>query len=103
MTMKAKPSYKELERRVQELEKIESEYKSSKEALRNSEAQYSLLFEHANVGIFVAQDGYLKVPNPYLSQILGYSRAELKEQPFSRFIHNKILDLQCFNVYICLN
>ncbi len=85
--MTTKPTYEELERRVQELEKIESEYKSSKEALRNSEAQYRLLFEHANVGIFIAQDGYLKVANPCLSQILGYWRAELEEQPFSLFIH----------------
>ncbi len=64
-----------------------------KEALRNSEAQYRLLLEHANVGIFIAQDGYLKIPNPYLSQILGYSRAELKEQPFSLFIHPEYLPL----------
>ncbi len=91
--MAEKPTYKELERRVQELEKIESEYKSSKEALRNSEAQYRLLFEHASVGIFVAQDGCLKVPNPCLSQILGYSLAELNEQPFSLFIHPEYLPL----------
>jgi PAS domain S-box-containing protein len=39
MTMKAKPTYEELERRVQELEKNESEHRYSKEALRNSEAQ----------------------------------------------------------------
>ena len=32
MTTKAKPTYEELERRVQELEMIESEYNSSKEA-----------------------------------------------------------------------
>ena len=91
--MAEKPTYEELERRVQELEKHDSEDKSSKEALRNSEAQYRLLFEHANVGIFIAQDGYLKVPNPYLSKILGYSPAELCEQPFSLFIHPEHLSL----------
>ena len=67
--MAIKPTYKELEKRVQELKKNESEYKSSMEALLKSEVPYLLLFEHANVGIFVAQDGCLKVPNPYLSQI----------------------------------
>ncbi|MCA1793863.1 MAG: PAS domain S-box protein, partial [Desulfobacteraceae bacterium] len=85
--MAEKPTYEELERRVQELEKIESEYKASKELLWNSEAQHQLLFEHADIGIFIAQNGYLKVPNPYLSQLLGYSLAELDEQPFSLFIH----------------
>ncbi|MCA1795016.1 MAG: PAS domain S-box protein [Desulfobacteraceae bacterium] len=91
--MAEKPTYEELERRVQEMEKNESEYKSSMEALRNSEVPYLLLFEHANVGIFVAQDGYLKVPNPYLSQIVGYSRAELEEQPLSLFIHPEFQSL----------
>ena len=91
--MADKPTYEELERRVQELEKIESEYNSSKEALRNSEAPYRLLFEHANVGLFVAQDGCVKAPNPCLSKMLGYSRAELEEQPFSLFIHPQYLSL----------
>ena len=91
--MAEKPTYEELEQRVQELEKIESEYKSSKEALVDSEAKYRLLFEHANIGIFIAQDGCLKIPNPYLSQILGYSREELEEQPFSLFIHPEHLPL----------
>ncbi|MCA1792295.1 MAG: PAS domain S-box protein [Desulfobacteraceae bacterium] len=91
--MAEKPTYEELERRVQEMKKNESEYKSSMEALRNSEVPYLLLFEHANVGIFVAQDGYLKVPNPYLSKMLGYSQAELEEQPLKLFIHPKFQSL----------
>jgi two-component system, cell cycle sensor histidine kinase and response regulator CckA len=85
--MAEKPTYEELEQRVQELEKNESEYKSSKEALGDSEAHYRLLFEHVNIGIFIAQNGYLKVPNPYLSKLLGYSLADLDEKPFSLFIH----------------
>jgi len=91
--MAIKPTYKELEKRVQELEKNESEHKSTMEALLKSEVPYLLLFEHANVGIFVAQDGCLKVPNPYLSQILDYSRSELEEQPLGLFIHPEHLSL----------
>ena len=91
--MSERPTYEELERRVQELEKIESEYNSFRKTLRKSEVHYSLLFEHANIGIFIAQDGYLKIPNPCLSQIVGYSRAELEEQPFSLFIHPECLSL----------
>jgi PAS domain-containing protein len=85
--MAEKPTYEELERRVQALEIIESECKSSKEASGDSEAQCRLLFEHVNIGIFIAQNGYLKVPNPYLSKLLGYPLADLEEQPFSLFIH----------------
>ena len=36
--MAEKPTYEELERRLQELELIESKYKSSKEALQENES-----------------------------------------------------------------
>ncbi len=42
--MTVKPTYEELERRVQELEKIESERKQAEEVLKESETKY-LLFQ----------------------------------------------------------
>jgi hypothetical protein len=45
--MAEKPTYEELERRVQELEKIESEQKYSKEALRETENLFKMLYEKA--------------------------------------------------------
>jgi len=66
---------------------------SALDALRKSEEEYRLLFESTNVGILIAQDGYIKKPNPYLFQLLGYLPAELDEQPFSRFIHPEDVSL----------
>ncbi|MBW2030245.1 MAG: PAS domain S-box protein [Deltaproteobacteria bacterium] len=68
-------------------------HKQAEESLRKSEEEYRLLFESANVGILIAQDGYIKKSNPYLSQLLGYLPAELDEQPFSRFIHPEDVSL----------
>ncbi len=45
--MAEKPTYEELERRVQELEKIESEYKSSQETLQENERLFKM-FEELN-------------------------------------------------------
>jgi two-component system, cell cycle sensor histidine kinase and response regulator CckA len=48
--MTVKPTYEELEKRVQELERIESKYKSSKEALQESENLFKMLYEKAPLG-----------------------------------------------------
>lgn len=53
-----------------------------------SEEKYRTLVEHANEGIFVAQDNYLKFVNPKMSDISGYSSSELLSRPFTEFIHD---------------
>jgi PAS domain S-box-containing protein len=64
-----------------------TERKKTEEALRASEEQYRLLFENANEGIVVAQDGIIKFANPKMLEIGGYTYEELASMPFIEFIH----------------
>jgi two-component system cell cycle sensor histidine kinase/response regulator CckA len=64
-----------------------TERKKTEEALRSSEEQYRLLFENANEGIVVAQDGMIKFANPRMLEIGGYPYEELTSMPFIEFIH----------------
>jgi len=43
--------------------------------------------ENANDGIFIAQDGKIKFPNPKTREILGYSAGELLQIPYIELIH----------------
>ena len=52
-----------------------------------SEEKYSYIFKHANEAILVAQDGRLKLFNPKLLQLSGFSEEEIKDKPFAEFIH----------------
>ncbi len=86
--MKTKPTYEELEKRVQELEKIESEYKYSKEALQKSENQFRLLYEKAPLGYqSLDENGHFIVVNQNWLDTLGYSREEVLGKPFADFLH----------------
>ncbi|MGD9973174.1 MAG: PAS domain S-box protein [Desulfatirhabdiaceae bacterium] len=59
----------------------------AEEALKESEQQYRLLVENANDGIFIAQDGKIKFPNPRTLEILGFAKARTEEMFFVDFIH----------------
>jgi PAS domain S-box-containing protein/putative nucleotidyltransferase with HDIG domain len=61
--------------------------KQAELALRQSEEKYRLLVDHANDGIFIAQDERIKFPNPRTQDILGYSADELAEMPYRDLIH----------------
>ena len=64
-----------------------TERKLAEEALRNSEEKYRLLFDNANDGVFIAQNGRIKFPNPKMMQILGYTADELAGIPYLDLVH----------------
>ncbi len=57
------------------------------QALQESEEKYRVLIENANDAIFVVQDALIKFPNPKTEDILGYSKEQLGQIPFTEFIH----------------
>lgn len=64
-----------------------SERKLAEEALRRSEEKYRLLVDNANDGVFIAQDGRIKFPNPKVMQILGYTADELGAIHYLDLVH----------------
>jgi PAS domain S-box-containing protein len=64
-----------------------TERKEAEKALRESEEKYKLLVEKADEAIFVAQDDFIKFPNPKTIEITGYSEEELSTIPFVDLIH----------------
>ncbi len=72
---------------AESLEHDISERKRAGEALRQSEERYRFVVENASDAIFVAQDGYIKFPNPRLTEKTGFSAEELTVVPFPHFIH----------------
>jgi two-component system, cell cycle sensor histidine kinase and response regulator CckA len=61
--------------------------KHAEEALRASEEKYRQVVENAHDAIFIAQDGFIKFPNPRLATMSGYSLEELTQNPFLDFVH----------------
>ena len=80
-----------------------SERKLVEAALRESEEKFRLVVEGANDAVFVVQDGVVKFPNPRTVEMLGYSRAELAQTPFSKLLHpddkNKVLERETKTPY----
>ncbi len=78
--MTAKPSYEELERRVQELEKIESELEYSREMLR--------VYEKASIGYqSLDENGRYVAVNQIWLDTMGYAEEEVIGKSFADFIH----------------
>jgi PAS domain S-box-containing protein len=61
--------------------------KRAEEALRTSEQQYTRLFEHANDGIAIVQDGIIRKLNARVATMIGYTTGDLAGQSISRVIH----------------
>nr|MBC8362191.1 PAS domain S-box protein [Candidatus Desulfatibia profunda] len=86
--MTVKPTYEQLEQRVEELEKERIERKRAEAALRESEEKYRNVVENVNVGVLVVQDLKLVFANTAISKYTGFSKDELitKPNPFD-FVH----------------
>ena len=59
----------------------------TRRALLESEQKYRSVVDNANETICVAQDGMFKYFNPRLTELTGYSEAELHTKPFIDLIH----------------
>jgi len=64
-----------------------TERKRIEEALRKSEEKYRSVITHAMDAIFIAQDGFVKFPNPSTLAMTGYSEKEYARTPFADLIH----------------
>jgi PAS domain S-box-containing protein len=91
--MPEKPTYEELEQRIQELEIAESKSTKMVAALREKEAKYRLLVNSANEAILVAQDGFFVFANPKAQKLLDCSKDEIRVRPFMDFIHEDYKEL----------
>lgn len=75
--MSEKPTYEELEKRIQELENIELEYKHFKEVLQENEKQISSIFRSAPIGIGSVVNRILSKVNDRLCKMTGYDESEM--------------------------
>jgi PAS domain S-box-containing protein len=64
-----------------------TERKKAEKEILESEQKYRNVFENADEGIAVAQEGVLKFVNPKVEKIIGFSKDELVSKPFLEFIH----------------
>jgi PAS domain S-box-containing protein len=64
-----------------------TERRIAEEAVHRSEEKYRLLVDNANDGVFIAQNGRIKFPNPKMMQILGYAADELAEIKYIDLVH----------------
>ena len=56
-------------------------------ALAASEDRYRILITHANEGIFVLQDEFIRYHNPKTEELIGCSSEELLSSPITDFVH----------------
>ncbi|WP_020585452.1 PAS domain S-box protein [Desulfobacter curvatus] len=83
-----KPTYKELEKRSQELENIESENKHFREALQEKESLFRRLYEKAPLGYqSLDENGHFIVVNQTWLDTLGYTNEDVIGKSFSDFLH----------------
>ncbi len=59
----------------------------AEQSLRESEQKYRVLVESAGDAIFIAQDDFVKFPNPATLAMTGYSAEELAGVPFLDLVH----------------
>ena len=77
--MADKPTYEELEQRVLEFEKTETERTQAEESLYESEAKYKSLTNNLNIGVYrnsVGSKGQFIEANPAIVKMFGYDSRE---------------------------
>ena len=85
--MTTKPTYEELERRIQELENIESKNKHFRKVLQENES-LKRLYEKAPLGYqSLDENGHFIVVNQSWLDTLGYTREEVIGKSFADFLH----------------
>lgn len=88
-----KSTYKELEQKVKELEKIESVHKKVEKELRESEEKFRNIAEISLAGVYIIQDEIFTYVNKRFAEILGYSVEEcLDNLRFRQTVHPEDLD-----------
>ncbi len=76
--MGTKPTYEELEEKVEELERLEAERRQAEEALLESERKYRKIAETTPDGMWICEeDGRISEVNDAACILSGYSRDEL--------------------------
>ena len=77
--MTEKPTYEELEQKIQELEKAESERKRAEDELQMSEEKFRVLFKKSIHGILIVDIETRRFPyaNPAFCRMFGYSETEM--------------------------
>lgn len=79
----AKAQFAELAHKIrQAVSKRQAEH-----ALQKSKQHYRSLITNASEAIYVVQDGMLRMANPKLAELTGYSEQELITHPMVTFIH----------------
>ena len=85
--MPEKPTYEELEQRVQKLEQANSKLKRVEKSFFESEERYSLLTEQSLTGIYIHIGGLIKFVNNRFAEMLGYLPKELVGRKYWDFVH----------------
>ena len=85
--MTDKPAYEDLQESVRFLEEELINCIREKDAPRDADGRYRYIFENANECIHIAQDERLVYINPKVSEITGLAIEEMKDKPFTDFIH----------------
>jgi PAS domain S-box-containing protein len=89
-----KPTYEELEQRIQELERAESARRIAEKELLESEEKFCSIVEISLAGIYIIQDGIFIYVNKKFAEMLGYSVEEcLNNMHFQQTVHPEDLDL----------
>jgi len=98
--MAEKPSYEDLERRIQELEKTESERKRADEALIESEKRYRTILNEMSEGYQeVDLAGNFTFFNEAFLNLFGYTREEMTGTHYSCYAAEESIAEQVYQTY----